>query len=148
VIRTDEVGLTTRMVDPANLSPSQIRQVLGPDGLRDEAEQIAIMERKGSTPLVIDTPKKIGKIKVDRRRVGLVVGRAFLSASVVVDSLSRLHVSEIEPLDELDKTVAVKLTEDEHQALNLAASRVGVSMATLARRALITAGLLRMPEGL
>ena len=132
-----------RQVDPRLLSRGQLSQLLGPEGIRELPDQVLFLESRGQ-PEPTKTkakPSRIGKVKPDPKRGGLVVGRTFASAVDVVAGLAALAGDDA-PDGERSETVATKLTESEKIALDVAASRSQVPTSILIRRALLACGLL------
>ncbi len=69
---------THRMADPLAMTQSQARQVLAKDHIRTESEQSLILDqwiaKKRFNP-----PDRIGELKIDKERGGVVVGRRFIA---------------------------------------------------------------------
>ena len=81
-------GRAIRMADPLLMSMTQRTQAFARDRIRDEAEQALFLDSKllkASTPI----PERIGKLKIDKERGGVMVGRQFI------------------PLDDLARAVSV-----------------------------------------
>jgi hypothetical protein len=132
----------TRLVDPLWLDTHQFRQLAGPAGLRSVPEQIVLLEGRGRPTEGPGKPRSVGRVKPDRKRGGLVVGRTFVPTADVVGALAELqNESPFEAMPRDDK-LTIALSGTEKQKLHIAAVKAGVSMTILARRALIAYGLL------
>lgn len=130
-----------RMVDPLNMTQDQVRQAFGKDHIRDDAEQAAFLDspdrrRPGRKSL------RVGRVRPDRERMGLIVGRAFAPIDDVLAGLRGLRDVDETDEDGEEKTVAIKLTASEHRRLRMAAAKIDTSMADLVHRALEAAGLI------
>lgn len=135
-------SFTHRLVDPIYLSADQARLALGPRGLRELPEQIALLEQR---PRDRDrsSKAKFGRVTADPARRGLRVGRVFVPHADALQALAALRAPGLdEPGDTLEAVVTVKLTEAEHRHLRQLALDGNTSMNSLIRRALITAGLI------
>jgi len=140
VVRGTDGKFDRRLADVARMTRGQVAQVFGPSGLRDEPEQILLLEgRPPSRETGATSPPGRGKVEVDRVRGGLLVGKLFVPAGEVVLALAGLKGDP--DGSPADVGVSVKLTEAEHVALKNASTRSGASMNVLVRRALAAFGL-------
>lgn len=130
-----------RLVDPMDLTRDQFFQVFARDHIRDDSEQSLVLQQKSTQP---KKKRKIqsGRVRPDRERMGLIVGRAFAPIDDVLAGLRGLRDVDETEEDGEEKTVAIKLTASEHRRLRMAAAKVDTSMADLVHRALEAAGLI------
>jgi hypothetical protein len=144
VVARGEHGHDIRMADPLKMTGDQIRQVFGKGRLRDEAEQVLMMEghtgKKGRARL----RNKVGSIVVDRRNRGLVIGKEFVPVAQVIEALALLGEQGDEPEDDdaYSSPVVTNLTVSQHTAVKEAANRGRTTVAALVRRAMSAYGLL------
>lgn len=140
MVRADDGRLDHRMVDPANMTRDQFFQVFAHDRIRTEQEQVLILEQRRERPSRALSPER--RVKADRERRGIMVGRSFATQAETLDALAELSGEEDD--GERSATIVVKLTEAEHRRLKTAAANAGreASMQDLARRALRAAGLI------
>lgn len=83
-------GPTHKMLLPAKMTHIQMRQVFAKDHIRDDAEQVAILdsERKiAKAPL----PSRIGPMVVDKTRGGVTVGKHFVSLADLTQAVAMLR---------------------------------------------------------
>ncbi len=146
VVRRPDGSNDVRLADPLKMTRDQIGQAFGRGKIRDEAEQILILEDRATKPIAGDKrgAVKVGKVRADRKRGGLVIGRTFVPAADVVAALATLAEYDTEPKRETQTMVL--LTEDEHYALRRRALDNRQSMQDLIRRSLAAHGLLTKPE--
>jgi len=76
------------MVAPKDMTPSQIRQVFGTEGIRSDSQQAAWIVDSQQAKAFKRIPRPA--IQIDRRKNGIVVGETFLSASDLAGYLSQL----------------------------------------------------------
>ena len=143
VWREGGAGCDVRMMDPMHMRPEQIRQVFGDGALREDAEQIALLERRRAMP----APKQIQqakRVRADRTRGGILVGRQFAPVGEVLAALVELRGGD--PLIEGDgedaSPMMIPMTATEHQRIKVLAARSGCPMTALVRRAMLAHGLL------
>lgn len=87
---TDPVGVTThRMVDPYIMTPGQAAQVFAADHIRDLSEQAVILDQKRSRKSA-RMPDRIGQLRIDKERGGVMVGRYFVPQVDLAAALSIL----------------------------------------------------------
>jgi hypothetical protein len=139
VVRRPEGKFDVRMVEPLKMARDQLTQVFGRGKIRDEAEQILMLEDREPRPLGSKGAQRRGSIEIDPRRGGLVIGRKFFPTGLIIEALAEMTGEPDHSVPE--KSVPVKLTEAEHLALSTAAARSGTSMNVLIRRALMLSGL-------
>jgi hypothetical protein len=148
VIWTAENGFDRRNVNPILLSREQMGQVFGPEGVRPEAEQIALLEARGR-PKSKPAPPQVGRIHVDQARGGLRIGKTFIPQGDVLDALAKLRGAidpDSEPV-ELDAQCNVRLSGADLRRIKQRALDSNMSANALIRRALIVAGLIGpLPE--
>jgi hypothetical protein len=136
---------THRMVDPLRMSATQVRQVFGPDRIRDESEQILRLQaRAASEPSAPKKSQAKGKIAIDPKGRGIRVNRTLVPTALLVELLAEMGATP-ETDDPAEVPVVLKLTEREHYSLKRAALDSGTSVVQLGRRALRVAGLLAGP---
>jgi hypothetical protein len=148
VVARGEHGHDVRRADPLRMTAAQVRQVFGQGRLRDEAEQILVLEGEPARVARGRTKAKIGSITVDRRNGGLVIGREFVAAAQVVEALAILAEGsdEDEDNESYSSPIMTQLTISQHDALKDAARRGRTNVARLVRRALSAYGLFA-PRG-
>lgn len=139
VVRREDGVFDKRLADPLKLTKDQVSQVFARGRIRDEAEQILLLEDSRPKEASRKIAHRRAQVKVDRERGGLVIGRKFFAAGDVVSALAELIGEPDDSPAEI--AVPVKLTEAEHIALKNAATRSGSTMSVLIRRALMVSGL-------
>lgn len=133
-----EGGHDIRMADPLRMTAAQIHQVFRHGRICDESEQLLTLEGRGRKP----ARRSVGRILVDRRQKGLVVGRVFLTVVQVVEALALLaETDEDADDDSYSSPVVTHLTVGQHDALKAAALRGRTTVTRLVRRALAAYGL-------
>lgn len=145
VVARGEHGHDIRMADPLKMTGEQIRQVFGKGRLRDEAEQVLMMEGSAGKKISRSRPRnKVGSIMVDRRNRGLVIGKEFVPVAQVIEALALLGEQGDEPEDDdaYSSPVVTNLTVSQHTAVKEAANRGRTTVAALVRRAMSAYGLL------
>jgi hypothetical protein len=140
-LRRDDGEIDHRLADPLKLTSGQVIQVFAADHVRDQQEQLLLLEDRRNRPA-----KKQGRVssrvRADRERGGILVGRAFVAAADALAALADLH-PEIGPLDGEDgPTVPVRLSTEVHHRLKVLAAQQGRSMGELIRWAMRAVGLL------
>jgi hypothetical protein len=130
-------AITRRMVDPIRMTREQIVQVFAKDRIRSEGEQALLLEDRRLRPA--PKAKSLGRVRADRERGGLVLGRTFVETAEVVCALAELAGEDDDA--PRDKSLLVKLSEAEHAALWKTAGPTK-SMSELARNAMRAAGLI------
>lgn len=128
-----------RLVDPSKLTQDQIWQVFGQDRIRSEAEQVLYLEDKTMRPTTSPQPR--GRVRPDVSRGGLIVNRSFVSRGEIIHALAGLR-GESADAGELEASLLVQLTAEEHRKIKVAAAQSDTTMAALARDALRAAGLI------
>lgn len=145
-VRAPDGSFDHRMVDPLNLTGSQIPRVFAKDRIRPIDEQLVLAGEdppKKKIP-VIDT----GPVRIDRKRNGLIVGRRFIPVAQVVDALARLRLSADPDLDADEETetgkhtVVVLLDDPQFEKLRQTAFDGRTKHSVLIRRALIAYGII------
>lgn len=139
-----DTGVEHRLLDPLKLTGPQVVQVFARDHIRDESEQIAIIESR-----MANKPKKTiraRKVKADPKRGGLVIGRNFATVEEILEGLAELGGADFDEDIEGEASVLVPLSAAEHRQLKVKAAKSAVGMSGLARRALCAAGLIRGQE--
>jgi|ERR1700722_2695399 len=144
VVRQGDVW-TDRQHDPTKLDNSQRLQVFANDHKRSKEEQILWLESramKNGTGHHKKQPAQ-GRVRPDRERGGLVVGRTFIKQSDVLAALGGLVEDGEQPATEEQLvTMALKVSETEHRALKRRALDNDTTMAELIRRAMRAGGLI------
>lgn len=144
VVPRGEHGHDIRRADPLRMTVEQIRQVFAKGRIRDEAEQILVLEGVPANRSARNRYKaKVGSITVDRRNGGLVIGREFVAAAQVVEALAILaEGSDDDDSEEAySSPIVTHLTISQHDALKDAARRGRTNVTRLVRRALAAYGL-------
>lgn len=130
-----------RRLDPLTLGREQVMQVFAADHVRSESEQIAYLGERALRPAKKDRTALRGKVRADRERQALRVGRYSVPVADVLEALADLRGDE--DTSERDRQASpVPLTEEEHRRLRLAAAESGASMTDLIRRAMRAGGLI------
>lgn len=134
-----------RLADPLKLTRDQVSQVFARDHIRDEQEQRAMLEDRQARPKP-SKPVFHGRIRADRERDGIVIGKTFVPAGDVLGAMADLRggesVEEFATGDEAMVTAVVKLTVAERERLKRAALNARSSMQELIYRALQSAGVI------
>lgn len=145
VVRREQ-GFDKRMADPARLTREQVWQVFATDHIRSEAEQILLLEEQNRHDRgeMVKAPPLRGKVRADRERKGLMVGRTFVPQTEIAQALADLRsdAPEVGPPSGEGVTVPVRLTDDEHRRLKVTAAETGRPMTEIVREALRAAGLI------
>lgn len=133
-----------RRVDPLQLSRSEAMQLFHRGRLRPLDEQSNILRDRRGKRRPAETAT--GKIRADRKRGGLMVGRTLLDPTEVLAGLATLHEEspaddESEPVKRT-KVIGIKLTEEEHKRLRVRSAETDIDMEELGRMALKSAGLI------
>lgn len=149
VVRREDNTFDLRQADPLKLTRDQIVQVFGPDRVRDQAEQILILEDRAGRP-VRRLPAQQGIVRPDPERRGILVNRTFVPHAEVLTALAGL-APEPEKTAEQDQGqesvhTPVYLSRAEHRALKILAAQQGTSMGELIRQAMRAHGLLARDE--
>lgn len=146
-VRGEDGAITHRLIDPLHLHRDQIHQVFGPDRLRPIEEQIVIVEgRRAASPANPTPVVRSTLVRADVRNNCLRVRNTRLPVADVVAALAELRdagdgvVADHDSIEE--KTVIVKLSEEEHRRLKIHAAESGTTLIALVRRALISHGLI------
>lgn len=139
VVRRPDGQFDHRMAEPLKLTRDQVAQVFGRGKIRDDAEQILLLEGRQEASGTPKAKARRAGVAADPGRGGLVVGRKFVDAGSVVSALAEL-TGDLDA-SPADVPITVKLTEAEHTALKNAASRAGIPMTVLVRRAMLLHGL-------
>lgn len=130
---------THRMLPASALTAGLARQVFGERSVRSEAEQIAVLTTAAPRAKA-DRPPKRGKLRADRGKGVLLLGRRQLAVADAVAALADLRSPDTD--DPLDETVVVKLSADEKKRLGHAAVEANATQQSLIRDALRMAGLI------
>lgn len=135
---------TVLQVAPRDVQPAKIKQLIGPDGIRSEAEQIAWLESAAVETTKRKERRTLGPITIDRTAGVLKVGQSKLNPAMLVNALAQLN--SVKSTDEpAARRVIVRLTEEEYRNLAMHAATDGVDPADLARQAVALFGLMRKP---
>lgn len=142
LIVMDAAGqITHRLMQPEKLARDQVTQVFGRNSLHDDQEQVAIIESRRTRPPKDRRIVQVGRIKADRERNGIVVGRQFIPVGQVLEALAALRPRTV-PDDGEQRPVVAKVSREEHARIEAAAARADCSMSDIVKRALWAAGLL------
>lgn len=144
VVRVADGTFTTRLVDPAKLTRSQVSQVFAGGRIRDEAEQVLRLEGQPAT----GPRRQVASVYADRKRGIIRVGRNRVTVDEVLEALGQLRDNgpdDDQPNDDQPSTLPVQITQGEHRRLRVLASERGLTMGSLVRRALFAAGLVGSP---
>lgn len=90
IVYADGGGRTVRMMDPLNMTPRQVSQAFARDHIRHETEQHAILDdrrEKAARPI----PESVGKLRIDKERGGVMVGRHFVPLADLVQAVQFLQ---------------------------------------------------------
>lgn len=86
----DDGKRTIRNADPLVMTPRQVMQVFARDHVRNQAEQALILdERRERASLPV--PAAVGKMKIDKERGGVIVGRQFIPLVDLVAAVKALQ---------------------------------------------------------
>jgi hypothetical protein len=132
-----------RLVDPLKLTREQVGQIFAKDHIRDEQEQILILESQKQKSALTAKPKtaNFGKIRVNYRDKTVMVGRYTIDVPNLLSALAEIR--EEEPgTEEETKTVPVQLTETQHRRLRMRSAESGRPMGEIIRDALRAYGLI------
>jgi hypothetical protein len=137
-------GWTNRMADPLLMPYELFRQVFGPRGIRDEAEQILVLEAKSNEKPTPEPTVIPNRVKADRKKGGIRIGNTFVTAAEVTRAMADLYESKTggEAEANLTQKVSARVSEGELEKLSQAASNGNTRVTTLVRRALIAYGLI------
>lgn len=133
-----------RRVDPLALSGPQVRQAFASDRIRSDAEQVSYLEtHPGALGRLKRTPSR-ARVRADKGRGGVRIGRSFASAAEVLGALAELRgFGRLVGDDDASYVqAAVRISESELRTLKTAAAQGGCSLSDLIRRALWAAGLV------
>lgn len=142
-IRQRDGTIDHRMVNPSYLTREQMTLVFSMGRIRPIEEQIVVLEARGRAQEPrLETPR--GAVRPDLKRGGIVVGRTFVPVADVVQALAALRGPEESKEENTgpDHTIPIKLSDAEHERLQMAAVRGRTKMTPLIRRALIAYGLI------
>lgn len=129
-----------RLVEPLKLTREQLHQVFAADHVRDDTEQIMVMETRRNRPAKPETKSR--RVRGDKDAGGIFVGRAFAEHGDVLAALADLASPERPDSGDRNQPVNAPLTEAEHRKLSVAAANAGISRSELMRRALRAMGLI------
>lgn len=129
-----------RLVEPLKLTRDQLTQVFAVDHVRDDTEQIMVMETRRNRPT--KTESQARRVRGDKDKGGVFVGRAFAEHAEVLTALADLASPEKPDSGDRSQPATAPLTEAEHRKLSVAAANAGISRAELIRRTLRAAGLI------
>jgi hypothetical protein len=147
-VKRPDGSVTHLLADPLSLRREQVAMVFARDRIRPLEEQVVLLEGKPIPRRRRDVgPPSNARVKPDRERGGIVVGRTFIPAAEAVAALAALNrewagEDEDEPPDGERKQVNVVLTEPQHERIRKAAYDGRTKIATLVRRALAAYGLI------
>lgn len=144
IVRREDGSTDKRMADPLRITGEQVRQLFGPRGLRDEAEQILWLESRGKPRVEVtaqDRVTVVRSVKADRVRGGITIGRRFVPAGTLVEALGALHEEESTDTSR-DETVVLKLSAREKQRLNERVTAANTTQQAVVRNALRALGII------
>jgi hypothetical protein len=130
------------MIDPLKMTREQVSQVFAQDHLRDEAEQIAVLERRRTRPARRQLAH--GKCHADRERSGIVVKRTLVPQADVIAALADLQEPPAGDTDDDESLVSfpIKLSPTEHHRLKVRAAQSQRSMQDVIRDSLRAMGVI------
>jgi hypothetical protein len=134
-------GYTPRMLPAHALTAPQVRQVFGDRSIRNEAEQIALLTAVVDRPAKPGKSPKRGRVRADRDKRLIRIGRSVAPVGDVVAALGDLNAGE-QTEEDPDTPVVVKLTEEEKRRLGHAAIDSNLSQQDLIRKALRAMGVI------
>lgn len=141
VVEKQGDSYTHRMLPASALTAGLARQVFGERTIRTEAEQIALLTPAIKPPKPGRAPKR-GKLRADRDKGTILLGRRVLPLADVLAAVADLRRPDTATADELDVPVVVKLTAAEKQRLGHAVVDSGKTQQDLVRDALRAMGLI------
>lgn len=132
------------LVDPLKLTREQVNQLFAKDHIRDEQEQVLLLEQSRQTPGKESRHKNFGKIRVNYRDKTVTVGRYSIDVPNLLSALAELRESDNLPEDKDGETkqIPVPFSEAEHRRLRIKAAESGRTMGNLVRDALRAYGLI------
>ena len=134
-----------RLVDPLKMTRDQVGQVFARDHIRDEAEQLQLLQERTGRQRERKLPAR-RRVRADLERGGIVIGRVYADAGDVLAALGELKGMPKEGGNDETVQRPVSLSDAEWRRLKVLAVKSGTSMSALVRRALWTAGLLAEEE--
>jgi hypothetical protein len=136
-------AISDRLVDPLDMTPSQLRQVFGGHAINTVSQQVPRLVQS-TTSKKRESRASLSSVRADRDRVGLVVGRKFVPLDDVLLALAELKSESFSECNSaLEPTVLnVPMTIAEHTALKVKAAQTRSTIALLVRRAMAAAGLI------
>lgn len=141
VLGLDTAGDTRVTHLPAySLTAAQVRQVFGPARIRDEREQEAVLVQTVTRKKAAPSAAPRSRMRYDAQSDQLVVGRTRIAVASLFEALATGVDEDVAGDD--DKTLLLKLTEEQHRRLRVRAAESGASMTALSKLALRRAGLI------
>lgn len=86
VVTTQNGQRTVLMMEPVNMGPAHVKQVFGPDGLRDEAQQVAWMDEQTRRQVCQVFPDRVGDFVFDRERGIVKVGKKEITFDKLIEA--------------------------------------------------------------
>lgn len=141
VLGLDAAGNTRVTQLPAyTLTAAQVRQVFGPARIRDEREQEAVLVQTVTRKQSARAAVPAARVRYDAQSDQLVIGRTRVPVASLFEALAEGVDEDVAGDDE--KSLVLKLTEDQHKRMRVRAAEAGASMTGLAKLALRRAGLI------
>ena len=150
-LRRGDGTVEHRLADPLAMTRDQVQQAFARDHIRDQAEQILVLESRLTRPAktVRESDKRIGNIRVDRGRGGIVVRRTLIPLADLLEAVAELRGLPPENDDGAEwTTVPVRMTFEEHRRLKMLAAERGAqgTIQGTIRDALWASGVLSKEE--
>lgn len=141
VISLDASGNTRVSELPAySLTAAQIRQVFAPGRLRDAREQEAVLVQTITRKRAARATAAPPRIRYDVESDTLIIGRQRVPVSSLYEALAAEIDDDI--ASDGDKTVMLKITDEQHKRLRIRAAESGATMTALIKTALRRAALI------
>jgi len=120
---------------------AQLNQVFGRDRLRDEQEQILVLQTRAGAPKKKPlAPSR--RVRADCQRCGLLIGRNFAGREEIVEALAELSPAAEIAVGDLDQNLLVRVSANEHRHIKVRAAESGRTINDLVRDALRLAALI------
>ncbi len=136
-----EGSIELQSFDPLDLTRDQLSQAFGRGAMRSQSEQVAIIESRAARPAKESAGINAGRMRVDKTRNGLILGRTFYSADEILTLLAQLNDDTIEETGE-EVMVNTKIDSAYAKCLKVQAAKRGTTMRDLLLRACRAYGLL------
>lgn len=81
---------THRMADPLDMTPAQVRQTFARDHVRRDDEQLLLLDDRREKAM-LPVPEMVGKMRIDRVKRGVTVGKSFVPLAELEMALKLLR---------------------------------------------------------